>query len=72
MFRNVTALKPAGALSGGERLRAALACVLMAARPPQFIILDEPSNHLDLESIEAVEAALAGYDGAVLIASCGS
>ena len=69
VFRNVTALKPAGALSGGERLRAALACVLMAARPPQFIILDEPSNHLDLESIEAVEAALAGYDGAVLIAS---
>ena len=69
VFRNVTALKPAGALSGGERLRAALACVLMAARPPQFIILDEPSNHLDLESIEAVEAALAGYDGALLIAS---
>ncbi len=69
VFRNVTALKPAGALSGGERLRAALACVLMAARPPQFIILDEPSNHLDLESIEAMEAALAGYDGALLIAS---
>jgi len=69
VFRNVTALKPAGALSGGERLRAALACVLMAAKPPQFIILDEPSNHLDLESIEALEAALAGYDGALLIAS---
>ena len=69
VFRNVTALRPAGALSGGERLRAALACVLMAVRPPQFIILDEPSNHLDLESIEAVEAALAGYDGALLIAS---
>jgi ATPase subunit of ABC transporter with duplicated ATPase domains len=56
-------------LSGGERLRAALACTLMAAHPPQLIVLDEPTNHLDLESIAAVEAALAGYDGALLVAS---
>jgi len=69
LFRNVTALKPAAALSGGERLRAALACVLMAARPPQLIILDEPTNHLDLDSIAAVESALAGYDGALIVAS---
>jgi ATPase subunit of ABC transporter with duplicated ATPase domains len=69
VFRNVTALKPAGALSGGERLRAALACALMAARPPQLIILDEPTNHLDLESIAAVEVALAAYDGALLVVS---
>jgi ATPase subunit of ABC transporter with duplicated ATPase domains len=69
VFRNVTALKPAGALSGGERLRAALACALMAARPPQLIILDEPTNHLDLDSIAAVEAALAAYDGALIVAS---
>jgi ATPase subunit of ABC transporter with duplicated ATPase domains len=69
VFRNVTALKPAGALSGGERLRAALACALMAARPPQLIILDEPTNHLDLDSIAAVEAALSAYDGALLVVS---
>ena len=69
VFRNVTALKPAGALSGGERLRAALGCALMAARPPQLIILDEPTNHLDLESIAAVEAALCAYDGALIVAS---
>jgi ATPase subunit of ABC transporter with duplicated ATPase domains len=69
LFRNVTALKPAGALSGGERLRAALACTLLAARPPQLIILDEPTNHLDLDSIAAVEAALAAYDGALLVVS---
>ncbi|MGH6972867.1 MAG: ATP-binding cassette domain-containing protein, partial [Caulobacteraceae bacterium] len=69
VFRNTTALKPAGALSGGERLRAALACALMAPRPPQLVILDEPTNHLDLESIEAVEAALLAYDGALLVAS---
>ncbi|HEY2708093.1 MAG TPA: ABC-F family ATP-binding cassette domain-containing protein [Caulobacteraceae bacterium] len=69
VFRNVSALKPAGALSGGERLRAALACALMAVRPPQLIILDEPTNHLDLDSIEAVEAALLAYDGALLVVS---
>jgi ATPase subunit of ABC transporter with duplicated ATPase domains len=69
VFRNVTALKPAGALSGGERLRAALACALMAAHPPQLIVLDEPTNHLDLDSIAAVEAALLAYDGALLVVS---
>ena len=69
VFRNLAAEKPAGTLSGGERLRAALACVLMAARPPQLFVLDEPTNHLDLESIAAVEAALAAYDGALLVVS---
>ncbi|MDB5483677.1 MAG: transporter, ATP-binding protein [Caulobacteraceae bacterium] len=69
LFRNVSALKLAGDLSGGERLRAALACVLMAPRPPQLIVLDEPTNHLDLASIEAIESALAAYDGALLVVS---
>lgn len=69
LFRNVEALRPAGELSGGERLRAALACVLMADQPPKLLILDEPTNHLDLDSIAAVESALAGYDGAVLVVS---
>ena len=62
-------MKPAAALSGGERLRAALACALMSARPPQLIVLDEPTNHLDLDSLAAVEAALAAYDGALLVVS---
>ena len=56
-------------MSGGERLRAALACVLMGATPPQLLILDEPTNHLDLDSIGAVEAAVRGYDGALLVVS---
>ncbi|MGA0604602.1 ABC-F family ATP-binding cassette domain-containing protein [Phenylobacterium sp. VNQ135] len=69
LFRNTAADKPLSALSGGERLRAALACVLMGDRPPGLLILDEPTNHLDLDSIGAVEAALSGYDGALLMVS---
>jgi ATPase subunit of ABC transporter with duplicated ATPase domains len=69
LFRNTAAHKLVSSLSGGERLRAALACVLMAADPPQLLVLDEPTNHLDLESIAAIEAALRGYDGALLVVS---
>ena len=69
MFRADAALQPAGALSGGEKLRAGLACVLGGAAPPALLILDEPTNHLDIAAIEAVEAGLRGYDGALLIVS---
>lgn len=68
-FRNVTALKRVGDLSGGERLRAGLACSLAGARPPWLLILDEPTNHLDLDSIETLEGALQAFDGALLIVS---
>ena len=69
LFRNADALKPAGALSGGEMLRAGLACTLGGSHPPQLLMLDEPTNHLDLDSIAAVEAALRGFDGALIVAS---
>jgi len=69
LFRNVDALKPVAALSGGERLRAALAAVLGAATPPGLLILDEPTNHLDLDSIAVIENALADYGGALLVVS---
>lgn len=69
LFRNVAAQKRAGSLSGGERLRAALACVTGGARPAQLLILDEPTNHLDLDSVAAVESALRAYDGALVVVS---
>jgi ATPase subunit of ABC transporter with duplicated ATPase domains len=69
LFRNTAAQRRVGTLSGGERLRAGLACVMTGARPPQLLILDEPTNHLDLDSIAAVEAALRAYDGAVAVVS---
>ncbi len=69
LFRNTAARRIAGTLSGGERLRAAMACVMTGARPPRLLLLDEPTNHLDLDSIEAVEAALRAYDGALVVVS---
>jgi ATPase subunit of ABC transporter with duplicated ATPase domains len=69
LFRNVEAHKRVCTLSGGERLRAALACVMTGTRPPQLLVLDEPTNHLDLDSVEAVEAALAAWDGALVVVS---
>ncbi|WP_431820635.1 ABC-F family ATP-binding cassette domain-containing protein [Burkholderia sp. F1] len=63
------ATQPARQLSGGERLKAALACALWRGTPAQLLLLDEPTNHLDLESVRAVEAALAGFPGALVVAS---
>lgn len=60
---------PSGELSGGERLKAALACALYADPPARLLLLDEPSNHLDLPSLQALEAALCSYRGALLVAS---
>jgi len=69
MFRNDAALKPVGQLSGGEMLRAGLACTVGSGKPPELLILDEPTNHLDIHAIAAVEAGLRAYDGALLVVS---
>jgi ATPase subunit of ABC transporter with duplicated ATPase domains len=58
-------LRPAATLSPGERTRAALA--LLQARGVNLLVLDEPTNHLDLPAIEQLEAALASYDGTLLL-----
>lgn len=69
MFRADAALQLVSTLSGGQVLRAGLACVLGGPAPPPLLILDEPTNHLDIASLEAVEAGLRAYDGALLIVS---
>lgn len=68
-FRASDALRRAGELSGGERLRAGLACALGAMPPPMLLILDEPTNHLDLDGVAALEAAVNAYDGALVVIS---
>ena len=69
MFRADAALQIVGSLSGGQLLRAGLACVLGGKVPPPLLILDEPTNHLDIDAIDAVEAGLRAFDGALLVVS---
>jgi ATPase subunit of ABC transporter with duplicated ATPase domains len=57
------------ALSGGERLRATLACVLYAEPAPHLLLLDEPTNNLDLVSVGQLQAALNAYRGAFMVVS---
>ncbi len=56
-----------GRLSGGWKMRVALARILLMR--PDVMLLDEPSNHLDLESLIWLEQFLAGYDGALMMTS---
>jgi ATP-binding cassette subfamily F protein 3 len=65
LFGGDMVLRPASALSYGERARLALA--LLVLRGANFLLLDEPLNHLDLPSRERFEQALAQFDGTFLI-----
>ncbi|MFI6863665.1 ABC-F family ATP-binding cassette domain-containing protein [Streptomyces sp. NPDC050421] len=69
LFRGARADRPAGTLSGGERFRAALASLLLAEPAPQLLMLDEPTNSLDMASVRRLTAALDAYEGALIVAS---
>jgi len=69
LFRGNGIHRPVGALSGGERLRATLACVLYAEPAPHLLLLDEPTNNLDLVSVAQLESALNAYQGAFVVVS---
>ncbi|MEV6794500.1 ABC-F family ATP-binding cassette domain-containing protein [Streptomyces sp. NPDC051320] len=68
LFKGARADQPAGTLSGGERFRAALAALLLAEPAPQLLMLDEPTNNLDLASVRQLTAALDSYRGALVVA----
>ena len=67
LFKPEQARTPVGVLSGGERARVLLACAL--ARPSNLIVLDEPTNDLDLETLDLLQDLLADYPGTVLLVS---
>ncbi|WHS51214.1 ABC-F family ATP-binding cassette domain-containing protein [Rothia sp. SD9660Na] len=69
LFRRERVHLPVGVLSGGERFRVALATVLLASPAPQLLILDEPTNNLDMASVDWLVQALASYEGALLVVS---
>ncbi|WP_336323642.1 ABC-F family ATP-binding cassette domain-containing protein [Streptomyces lavendofoliae] len=68
LFRGAKADQRAGTLSGGERFRAALAALLLAEPAPQLLMLDEPTNNLDMASVRKLTAALEAYEGALIVA----
>jgi ATP-binding cassette subfamily F protein uup len=67
LFRPEQARTPVGVLSGGERARVALARAF--ARPSNLLVLDEPTNDLDLETLDLLQERLAEYPGTVLLVS---
>ncbi|MFE3324399.1 ABC-F family ATP-binding cassette domain-containing protein [Streptomyces sp. NPDC059176] len=69
LFKGARADRTAGSLSGGERFRAALAALLLAEPSPQLLMLDEPTNNLDMASVRGLTAALEAYEGALVVAS---
>jgi ATP-binding cassette subfamily F protein uup len=67
LFATEQARTPLGKLSGGERGRLMLAQAL--AKPSNLLVLDEPTNDLDMETLDVLEEMLAGYPGTVLLIS---
>ncbi|GAU66255.1 putative ABC transporter ATP-binding protein [Streptomyces sp. NBRC 110611] len=69
LFTGARADQRAGTLSGGERFRASLAALMLAEPAPQLLMLDEPTNNLDMASVRRLVTALESYRGALLVVS---
>ncbi|RZB14735.1 ABC transporter ATP-binding protein [Streptomyces sp. F001] len=69
LFRGARADQQAATLSGGERFRATLAALMLAEPAPQLLMLDEPTNNLDMASVRQLTTALESYEGALIVAS---
>ncbi len=69
LFRTDAVYKKIQDLSGGERLRVALACILNRGEGLELLLLDEPTNNMDLDSIQVLENILNQYKGAIVVIS---
>jgi ATPase subunit of ABC transporter with duplicated ATPase domains len=69
LLRGDSVHRPVHTLSGGERFRVSLARLLFADPPAQLLVLDEPTNNLDIQTADQLVDALGSYRGALLIVS---
>jgi ATPase subunit of ABC transporter with duplicated ATPase domains len=69
LLRGDSVHRAVSSLSGGERFRVALARLLLADPPPQLVVLDEPTNNLDITSVDQLVDALRAYRGALIVVS---
>lgn len=61
--------KTCSSLSGGERMRLMLCCLTLGSQAPDLIVLDEPTNNLDIQNIEILTAAINEYEGTLVVVS---
>lgn len=61
--------KPCSILSGGERMRLMICCLTISSQSPDIIIMDEPTNNLDIQNIEILTAAINQYQGTLIVVS---
>ena len=69
LFPHDTWEKSCGKLSGGEKMRLAFCCLMISNQTPDLFILDEPTNNLDIQSIEIITSMVRAYRGTILLIS---
>ncbi|MDH6311759.1 ATPase subunit of ABC transporter with duplicated ATPase domains [Parabacteroides sp. PFB2-10] len=69
LFSQASWNKPCAALSGGEKMRLAICCLMIGNQTPDMILLDEPTNNLDIASIEILTSVIRDYQGTIIAVS---